>query len=67
MEIDGTINNFKVISDCVDSVRRQVQKSTEKIALDFYFMKQEMKEMNIMQGISFDPFFTKNEKSGLSL
>lgn len=24
MEIDGTINNFKVISDCVDSVRRQV-------------------------------------------
>ena len=24
MEIDGTINTFKVLNDCVDSVRRQV-------------------------------------------
>lgn len=24
MEIDGTINTFKIINDCVDNVRRQV-------------------------------------------
>jgi hypothetical protein len=40
MDIDGTINTFKVLNDCVDTVRRQVEKSTEKISLDFYFMKE---------------------------
>lgn len=24
MEIDGTINTFKIINDCVDNMRRQV-------------------------------------------
>lgn len=24
MEIDGTINTFKILNDCVDNVRRQV-------------------------------------------
>jgi hypothetical protein len=24
MDIDGTINTFKILSDCVDTVRRQV-------------------------------------------
>lgn len=24
MDIDGTVNTFKLLSDCVDSVRRQV-------------------------------------------
>jgi hypothetical protein len=24
MDIDGTINTFKVLNDCVDTVRRQV-------------------------------------------
>lgn len=27
MEVDGTINTFNIISDCVDTVRRQVEKS----------------------------------------
>lgn len=43
MEVDGTINTFNIISDCVDTVRRQVEKSAEKISLDFYFLKEEMK------------------------
>jgi hypothetical protein len=31
----------------------------EKITLDFYFMKEEMKEPNVMEGLDFDPFYTK--------
>lgn len=38
--IDGTINTFKLVNDCVDEVRRQVEKSMERVSLDFYFIKE---------------------------
>lgn len=39
IDIDGTINTFKVLNDCVDSVRRQVEKCQSKIGLDFYLLR----------------------------
>lgn len=33
MDIDGTLNVFKVLKESVDSIRRQVEKCQEKINL----------------------------------
>lgn len=39
MDIDGTVNVFKVLKESVDSLRRQVDKSLPNISMDFYLCK----------------------------
>jgi hypothetical protein len=39
MDVDGTLNVFKVLKQSVDHIRRQVEKCEEKINLDFFFIK----------------------------
>ena len=44
MDIDGTLNVFKVLKESVDSLRRQVDKSEPNITMDFFLGKEEMQE-----------------------
>ena len=57
LEVDGTVNTFKILQESVDKVRRQIEKCESKVSLDFYLMKEEMKEA--FDGLSFNPFFEK--------
>lgn len=36
LEVDGSINVFRVLSETVDTLRRQVEKSSPNISMDFY-------------------------------
>lgn len=40
MDVDGTINVFKVLKESVDNIRRQVEKCEEKINMDFFLNKE---------------------------
>jgi hypothetical protein len=63
MDVDGTINVFKVLNESVDSIRRQVEKCEEKINVDFYLSKEEIGATeNPSDGMSFDPFFSKHDE-----
>ena len=42
MDVDGTLNVFKVLKQSVDDVRRQVDKCESKINLDFFLIKEDM-------------------------
>ncbi len=39
MEMDGTMNVFKVLKNSIDSIRKQVDKCEKKIQLPFFFSK----------------------------
>ena len=39
MDMDGTMNVFKVVKESVDKIRRQVEKSEEKLTMDFFLGK----------------------------
>lgn len=39
MDMDGTINVFKIVKESVDKIRRQVEKSEEKLSIDFFIGK----------------------------
>ncbi len=39
LDIDGTVNVFKVVKESVDRIRRQVEKSEQKISMDFFLTK----------------------------
>jgi hypothetical protein len=39
MDVDGTVNVFKVLNESVDTIRRQVEKCEEKINMDFFLSK----------------------------
>ena len=41
-DIDGTINVYKILKEAVDDLRRQVDKSSPNISMDFYLSKEEM-------------------------
>ena len=56
MDIDGTINVYKILKESVDSLRRQVEKSSPNITMDFFLCKEEMQESIIAEEIGFDPF-----------
>jgi F420-dependent methylenetetrahydromethanopterin dehydrogenase len=57
MDMDGTTNVFKVVKESVDRIRRQVEKSEEKLTMDFFLGKESMVVENKMDGLSFDPFY----------
>lgn len=40
MDIDGTINVFKILKEAVDNLRKQVDKSMPNISMDFYLCKE---------------------------
>ena len=42
MDMDGTLNVFKIVKESVDKIRRQVEKSEQKLSMDFFLSKQEM-------------------------
>lgn len=44
LDVDGTINVFKILKESVDNLRRQVEKSAPSISMDFYLAKEEMQE-----------------------
>jgi hypothetical protein len=39
MDTDGTMNVFKIVKESVDQIRRQVEKSEEKLSLSFFMGK----------------------------
>ena len=57
MDMDGTTNVFKVVKESVDRIRRQVEKSEEKLTMDFFLGKESMVVENKMDELSFDPFY----------
>lgn len=60
MDMDGTVNVFKVLKESVDHIRRQVEKSEEKLSMDFFLVKEELEsEYATMNGLDFDPFYHK--------
>ena len=61
LEVDGTINVFKILKETVDGLRRQVEKSEPNINIDFYISKEEMQESSFMNEVGFDPFVNKPE------
>lgn len=42
MDTDGTVNVFKVVKESVDQIRRQVDKSAERLSMDFFLGKEEL-------------------------
>ena len=64
MDVDGTINVFKIVKESVDKIRRQVQKSEQKINMDFFLAKEEFMQETRMDQLSFDPFYNKEEHQG---
>ena len=44
LDVDGTINVFKILKESVDHLRRQVEKSSPSISMDFFLCKEEMQE-----------------------
>ena len=40
MDTDGTVNVFKVVKESVDQIRRQVDKSAERLTMDFFLRKE---------------------------
>ena len=44
LDVDGTINVFKILKESVDHLRRQVEKSAPSISMDFFICKEEMQE-----------------------
>ena len=62
MDFDGTINNFKILKNSVDRVRRQVEKGEALLGMNFYCSKEEMHEPgSLIDGMNFDPFYTSKE------
>lgn len=58
MDMDGTMNVFKVLKESVDRIRRQVQKSEERLSMDFFLGREEIAgEAGGMEELSFDPFY----------
>ena len=47
LDVDGTINVFKVLKESVDSMRRQLEKCAQTITMDFFLTKEEMQENSI--------------------
>jgi hypothetical protein len=39
LDIDGTVNVFKIVKESVDRIRRQVEKSEQKLSMDFFLAK----------------------------
>jgi hypothetical protein len=39
MDMDGTMNVFKIVKESVDKIRRQVEKSEDKLTMDFFIGK----------------------------
>lgn len=63
MDVDGTVNVFKVLNESVDHIRRQVEKCEEKINMDFFLSKEDFGASEYRdQGMNFDPFFSKHEE-----
>jgi hypothetical protein len=63
MDVDGTVNVFKVLNESVDTIRRQVEKCEEKINMDFFLSKVELgASEEYRDGMNFDPFFAKHEE-----
>ena len=67
LDVDGTINVFKVLRESVDSLRRQLDKCSQTITMDFFLTKEEMQENSIVEEIGFDPFTSKQTSEGLLL
>jgi hypothetical protein len=68
MDMDGTINVFKIVKESVDKIRRQVEKSEEKLSMEFFLSKQEFMPESKMDELNFDPFYAKEEPhTGLQL
>ena len=62
MDMDGTLNVFKIVKESVDKIRRQVEKSEQKLSMDFFLSKQEMEletPGNKINELNFDPFYSK--------
>ncbi len=57
MDMDGTINVFKIVKESVDRIRRQVEKSEQKLSIDFFLGKEEMMTESKMDELCFDPFY----------
>jgi hypothetical protein len=57
-DTDGTVNVFKVVKESVDQIRRQVNKSEEKLSMNFFLAKEELEGgSGGMEELSFDPFY----------
>ena len=70
MDMDGTVNVFKIVKESVDHIRRHVEKSEKKLTMAFFLSKQEfMPEAGSkMDELGFDPFYSQNEPvNGLQL
>jgi hypothetical protein len=70
MDMDGTVNVFKIVKESVDHIRRQVEKSEKKLTMDFFLSKQEFMPEggSKMDELGFDPFYSQNEPvNGLQL
>ena len=69
MDVDGTLNVFKIVKESVDKIRRQVEKSSQHISMDFFLAKEELQPQNQIQELGFDPFYNKEEynRGGLQL
>ena len=63
-DFDGTINVFKVLRESVDAIRRQVHQNDAKLGMSFYCSKEEMNEPKPIDGMGFDPFYSKVDQSG---
>ena len=66
MDMDGTVNVFKIVKESVDHIRRQVEKSEQRLTMDFFMSKQEFMPEggNKMDELGFDPFYSQSEPSG---
>lgn len=63
MDMDGTISVFQVVKESVDRIRRQVEKSEEKLSMDFFLSKVWLMPENKMEELDFDPFYPKQEQA----
>jgi hypothetical protein len=65
MDTDGTVNVFKVVKESVDQIRRQVDKSAERLSMDFFLGKEELEPAGRgMEELDFDPFYQLKENPG---
>ena len=65
MDMDGTLNVFKIVKESVDMIRRQVEKSEQKLTMDFFLSKQDiLPGAHKMDELGFDPFYSPSEPSG---
>jgi len=67
MDMDGTVNVFKIVKESVDRIRRQVEKSEQRLSMDFFMSKQDFMpegSNNKIDELGFDPFYSSSEPQG---